>query len=90
MSDFIALLTRSTAERVVKIDAVLCLLIKQGAELGELETVTVLRHEGGRREIKLPPRIWFDRIVRAAAVGAFDRLSVKEIADRILAPAPAE
>ncbi len=91
MSDFLAVLARSTAARAVQIDYVLSKLIVTGAELGALEPSAAIGIDGDWREIKLPPRIWLDRICKAVEVGAFDRLPLDDIVERILLPPlPAE
>jgi hypothetical protein len=88
MADLVSIIASSTAARAGAIDAVLCRLIKRGAELGELDRDAAIGPDGEWREIKLPPRVWLDRICRAVEVGAFDRLDVDEIVDRILLPLP--
>lgn len=74
------------AERAQQLDRALCRLIKDGAEMGKLEGREILDVDGTRRTIKVPPRIWLERLDRALQVGAFDRLSVKDIVSRILVP----
>lgn len=69
-----------------KLAEALCLLVIEGAKLGELERREVIGVDGERREIKLPPGIWFDRLAAAAEAGAFERLEVKQIVERILVP----
>lgn len=86
MSDLVSLIASSTADRAAQIDAVLCRLIREGAELGELERAAAIGIDGHWREIKLPPQIWLDRLARAVEVGAFDRLELDTIVERILAP----
>lgn len=88
MADLIALIAKAPAERAVAIDAVLCGLIIEGGKLGELEPDAAIGVDGDWREIRLPPRIWLDRLARAIEVGAFDRLTVKDIVERILVPLP--
>lgn len=77
---------RLPADRAVQLDQAICLLIKRGAEFGELEQREILDAAGARRMINVPPLIWFERLDRALQVGAFDRMPVKEIVDRILLP----
>lgn len=67
-----------------KIAEALCLLVIKGKELGALEAREVIGIDGARREIRVPPAIWFERLAAAADVGAFERLEVKAIVDRIL------
>ena len=69
----------------------ICLLIKDGAELGALETheIADAGHPDavdGVRTVKRVPRIWLTRLERAIELGAFERLPVRKIVDRILAP----
>jgi hypothetical protein len=74
------------ADRAVQLDAALCGLVVWGSRLGELETREVMGVDGKPRTIKVPPRIWLERLDRALAVGAFDRLPVDKIVERILIP----
>jgi hypothetical protein len=60
------------------------LLCVQGAELGELEIITVRGRDGVPREIKVLPDRWLARVVKAADVGAFDRMSVHDVVHRIM------
>jgi hypothetical protein len=69
-----------------KLGEALCGLVVEGAKLGELERREVIGIDGERREIRVPPAIWFDRLVAAAEAGAFERLEVNEIVARILVP----
>jgi hypothetical protein len=65
----------------------ICKLVKNGSELGALEEREIFDADGVLlRTIKLIPKIWLERLHRAVEVGAFERLSVNEIVDRILAP----
>lgn len=68
---------------------VVCALVSQGAELGELCAVTFRGPDGRPRAGRAVPMEWFVRVNRAIEVGAFDRLSVNEIVARILQPPPA-
>lgn len=88
MSDLLTIIGAAPLDLAVAIDRALCLLIVKGAELGELEPDAAIGVDGDWREIRLPPRIWLDRLARAVEVGAFDRLEPKAIADRILMSPP--
>lgn len=60
-------------------------MIRQGAELGELdqrEIVDPITHE--RRTVKTVPLAWFRRLEKAVEVGAFAKKTVPEIVHRIL------
>jgi len=69
-----------------KLAEALCLLVIEGGKLGELERREVIGVDGERRDIRLPPAIWFERLAAAAETGAFERLEVKQIVERILLP----
>lgn len=89
MSDLVNMIANSTTERAVQIDAALCkLIIKGGRELGALEPAAAVGIDGNYREIKLPPQLWLDRLARAVQVGAFDRMTVTDIVDRIIMDPP--
>lgn len=77
------------SSRSDKIAAALCQLVVEGGELGELELRQVIGVDGEKREIRVPPAIWFERLAAAAEAGAFERLEIKQIVDRILTPPPA-
>lgn len=66
--------------------SVICGLIVQGHALGEMVDREYRDHFGTIRTEKVPPKLWFDRLERAINVGAFNRLTVIEIVDRILLP----
>lgn len=87
MADLVALIAGAHADRAVEIDFVLCQLIIKGSELGELDRREVIGVDGARREIRVPPQSWLDRLARAIEVGAFDRYQPKAIVERILLPA---
>jgi hypothetical protein len=63
-------------------------LVVKGSKLGELEDHAAVGIDGNWRPIKRPPPIWFERLVLAAKRGAFARLPVDRIVDRILLPPP--
>lgn len=67
----------------------ICDLVVEGGKLGELDVQTLIGPDGQTREFKVLPLQWLDRLCRAVEVGAFDRLTVKEIVERILVPLPA-
>lgn len=66
----------------------LCMLVREGGELGELELQTYRRENGDVGQRRVMPATWLPRLQRAAEVGAFERLSIDEIVVRILGPAP--
>lgn len=68
---------------------IVCRLVVDGKMLGELRDVTYRGPDGRPREGLVVPPEWFIRLNRAIEVGAFERLSVKEIVARILQPPPA-
>lgn len=68
---------------------VVCRLVVDGKTLGELRDVTYRGPDGRPREGRVVPAEWFIRLNRAIEVGAFERLTVKEIVARILQPPPA-
>lgn len=74
------------ADRAQQLDLALCKLITKGAELGELERRQVIGADGALREIRVPPAIWFERLELAITRGAFDRLTIDAIVERILLP----
>lgn len=84
MADLVALIAKANFEQAVAIDRALCRLVLKGRELGELEPRLVVGRDGQPREIRLPPRAWLERLARAIEVGAFERLEVEVIVDRIL------
>lgn len=82
MSGVLTILAGGDARATRMADAIV-LLVREGAELGELDRATV-RDEAGAREMKLFPPRWFDRLALAAERGAFERMSVAAIVGRIL------
>lgn len=88
--DLLPLLARRKSRHAVDLASVICKLVVDGGKLGELDEVIVIGADGERRPIKRPPKIWFERLARAVAVGAFDRLTVEQIVERILSPPPAD
>jgi hypothetical protein len=81
-------------KRADDVASVLCLLVLDGAQLGALEPRALLGADGkpellpdgSPRTFKAIPVEWLDRLARAVEVGAFERLGVLEIVERILAP----
>lgn len=56
----------------------------------ELDVVTVTGIDGAAREVRRFPLAWSQRLLRAAEAGAFARMEVRAIVDRILStPEPA-
>lgn len=84
MTDFVTIVGKGdTLSRQVS-DA-LMLLIREGAELGELEQREIADlHSGERRAVKCVPDAWLRRLAKAAEVGAFARHAPEDIAHRIL------
>lgn len=78
-------------QRASGVASVLCRLVTEGGELGELEPV--LAADGETVIRKIPPAHWFERLAIGLDRGAFDRPldaeKVKRIAARILT-SPAE
>lgn len=84
--DLLATIGKASAQRANELDKVICDLIVQGAELGALEDRELRLADGSTRTIRIIPRIWLERLQRAVNVGAFDRLTIDEIVQRILLP----
>jgi hypothetical protein len=64
----------------------ICRLIIEGAELGALEDRELVLADGSTRTVKIIPLQWLERLQRAVNVGAFERLTVAQIVERILLP----
>ncbi len=75
-------------QRADGLASAICALVKQGAELGALEDVELQRLEGTSKTIRVFPRVWLERLARAVNVGAFERLTVDQIVERVLLPPP--
>ncbi len=77
----------SDHRRGMGLSRVLCRLVIDGGQLGEL--VPVLAPDGETVVKKVPPAHWFERLAKGLDVGAFDKPinaeKAKRIADRILA-----
>lgn len=80
----------SGGDRAMGVAEAISLLVKNGAALGELEEYQVADPDApdGTRTCKRMPLLWLERLGRAATRGAFERMPVKKIVDRILAPLP--
>lgn len=70
----------------VAVADVICGLIVEGAELGELREVVIRGTDGAPRVVRTMPPEWLERLARALEVRAFDRLSPQDIVARILQP----
>lgn len=64
----------------------ICALVVEGGRLGELEERPMVGVDGHVRLVKVPPAIWFERLVKAAERGAFAKMPVRTIVERILTP----
>jgi hypothetical protein len=65
-------------------------LVKNGSDLGALEDVLLRLPDGTTKTIRIFPRIWLERLQRAVNLGAFEKLTVDQIVDRVLLPPPSE
>lgn len=85
--DLLFVLSRG-GQRADDVAAVICRLVTDGAQLGALEPYEIVDPDApdGVRTVRGIPRVWLDRLGRAVEVGAFDRLTVEAIVERILAP----
>ena len=68
-----------------KLSEAICMLVKDGAELGALVEREVT-DRGALRTSKTLPDEWFTRLANAVDRGAFERMPVKKIVERILLP----
>lgn len=75
-------------QRSLDLATAICRLIIEGAELGALEDRELVAPDGSTRMIRIIPKAWLERLQRAVNVGAFERLTVAEIVERILLPPP--
>jgi hypothetical protein len=75
----------SDDERSLAISRVVCRLVKDGAELGEIRS-DVIVVDGVERPIIVMPEHWVDRLVLAAERGAFERMAEDRIVERLLSP----
>jgi hypothetical protein len=64
----------------------ICRLIIEGAARGALEDRELVAPDGSTRTVKIIPLQWLERLQRAVNVGAFERLTVDQIVQRILLP----
>ena len=64
---------------------VVAMLVTEGAELGGLVPRVTLRN-GVEDTCLVPPVEWLDRAAKAYDIGAFERLTPKQIVDRIMLP----
>jgi hypothetical protein len=69
-----------------KLASVITGLITEGAILGALDPIEVRQLDGSLKPRSAFPREWLERIQRALDVGAFERLTVKQIVEKILMP----
>lgn len=72
-------------ERSLAIARVVCRLVKDGHELGEVRSEVIVV-DGVERPITIMPENWVDRLVLAAERGAFERMSEERIVERLLSP----
>jgi uncharacterized protein involved in type VI secretion and phage assembly len=88
MSDPHELLNTMSArgKRALDLASVICRLVTEGAELGALEDLELQLADGSTKTIRIIPRQWLERLQRAVNVGAFERLTVEQIVERILLP----
>lgn len=80
-------------ERADGLASAICTLIVEGGKLGELEPYQVRdpTHPDGVKTCRRPPAAWFARLLSAVELGAFERQTPKQIAERILStPDPVE
>ncbi|WNV10113.1 hypothetical protein [Tardiphaga sp. 709] len=72
-----------------KLADVICQLVQEGAEnkLGALVERDVMVHGVARKSLTVPDE-WFTRLADAVDRGAFEIMSAKAIAERILIPLP--
>jgi hypothetical protein len=78
-------LGRDKSKRSVAIATAICGLVVEGKKLGELESYEAVAF-GERVVGQRMPREWLMRLEAAIKVGAFERLEVKDIVERILIP----
>jgi hypothetical protein len=72
-------------ERSLAISRVVCRLVKDGRELGEVRSELVVV-DGVERPVLVMPDQWVDRLVLAAERGAFERMPEDRIVERLLSP----
>lgn len=75
----------SDDERSLAISRVVCRLVKDGVELGEVRS-DVIVVDGVERHITVMPDRWVERLVLAAERGAFERMAEDRIVERLLSP----
>ena len=64
----------------------ICNLVMQGAELGALDEIELIGPDGTVRIVRIFPKAWLERLQKAVNVGAFEKLTVDQIVERILIP----
>lgn len=69
----------------LKVADAICRLVVDGAALGELVERKVTDQGAPRASLSLPEG-WFTRLANAVDRGAFDRMPVEKIVERILLP----
>lgn len=72
-------------ERGLAIARVVCRLVKDGHELGEVRSDVVVV-DGVERKVTIMPEHWVDRLLLAAERGAFERMPEDRIVERLLSP----
>lgn len=72
-------------DRSLAMSRVICRLVTDGTELGEVRTETVIV-DGAERAFKIMPSDWIGRLLIAAERGAFERMSEDRIVERMFAP----
>lgn len=72
-------------ERSLAISRVVCRLVKDGRELGEVRSEIVVV-DGVERPVLIMPEQWVERLVLAADRGAFERMPEERIVERLLSP----
>lgn len=72
-------------ERSLAISRVVCRLVADGCELGEIKR-DVVTIDGEERCFISMPQHWIDRLVVAAERGAFERMAEDRIVERLLSP----
>ena len=72
-------------DRGTKVADVICAMIVQGGQAGDMQAVAVLDN-GVPRVTLLPPMLWFDRLMLAVERGAMETMSAQAITQKILRP----
>jgi hypothetical protein len=68
-----------------KLATIICRLVTDGAELGELEEVTRFAF-GEARVVRTIPQQWLQRLAVAVERGALERMPVDRIVARLMSP----